>query len=160
MLRTALAALSLAAAPALAVPALAFTAEPLPAPLPALIDDGWQLLGKVRIEETQEGELWKVVKTFDPALAARNGTELTLTGYAIPLSARDPITRLILVSDPADCPFCGGGYGPAIEVLLDLGLPRIPEFAMLRVTGRLELIEDPETMQAYRLTDARAEIAP
>lgn len=141
-----------------ALPAFALTAEPLPPPPPA--DPGWALLERVEIREVERDGQWAVEKDFDHVLAARNGTELTLTGYAIPLSPGEVITHLILVSDPADCPFCGGGYGPALEVTLDLGLPYMPEFSRLTVTGRLVLVPDEDTMQAYRLENARAAPAP
>lgn len=134
-----------------------FTQTPLP-PAPMVLDSpAWDLLAQVQVTEVERDGIWTVVKTFAPSLSAANGTQITISGYVVPLSPGEVLTQIVLVRDPADCPFCGGGYGPVLEVELDLGLHDMPEFSRLTVTGKLVLDASGETTQAYRLVAARAE---
>lgn len=123
--------------------------------------DGWSLLAAVEIEEVIEGESYQAIKTYPPALLnATDGFEIT--GYVVPVTAEPYMTTFMLVEDPANCPFCGSsaGYGPVLEVQLKRPIAELAEFAEVRVSGRIELIEDPETYQSYRLVDAVALDAP
>ncbi|MEM9524920.1 MAG: hypothetical protein AAF982_13230, partial [Pseudomonadota bacterium] len=59
------------------------------------------------------------------------------------------------------CPFCGsGGYGPVLEVNLKRPLPALPEFSRVTVRGPLTLIDDPETLQMFRMQGATAVARP
>lgn len=147
--------LTLAILTSFAAAAGAYTEEPLPPPLKKSQGSAWRLLEGVTVAEKEVNGAWVVEKTFAPELLAREGQEMTLTGYAIPLSAGELLTHLILVRDAADCPFCGtSSAGPVMEVELDLGIRQIPEFSIMTVTGRLALVRDAETTQAYRLVAA------
>jgi len=117
-------------------------------------DAGWELLSSVRISEEGSGLNWRAVKVFPEAVrAATDGFEIT--GYAIPIVPEAYVETFLLVADPADCPFCGNsGYGPVLEVHLKRPLGDLVEFDEITVTGQLELIDDPETFQAFRLLDA------
>ena len=101
-----------------------------------------------------EGDTYAAIKTFPPALIARQD-DFEITGFVVPITAEPFIQTFILVEDPANCPFCGGsGYGPVLEVQLKRPIGTLTEFTELTVEGRLELIEDPETFQSYRMVDA------
>ena len=117
--------------------------------------NAWALLGSIDIIEEGTGADWKAVKTFPAAvLDARDDFEIA--GYLVPVLAEAEITNLMLVPEPSNCPFCGvgSGYGTLIEVSLKRGITGVVEGSLLRVRGRLELIESPDTMQAFRLVDA------
>lgn len=147
--------LTLAILTSFAAAAVAYTEEPLPPALKKSQGSAWRLLEGVTVAEREVNGTWIVEKTYSPELLARDGTELSLTGYAIPLSAGELLTSLILVRDATDCPFCGtGGTGPVLEVELDLGIRQLPEFSIMTVTGRLALVRDTDTTQAYRLVAA------
>lgn len=122
---------------------------------------GWSLLAGVEIEEVIEGESYQAIKTYPPALLDA-ADEFEITGYVVPVTAEPYMTTFMLVEDPANCPFCGSsaGYGPVLEVQLKRPIPELAEFAEVTVAGRIELIEDPETYQSYRLVDAVALNAP
>ncbi len=122
---------------------------------PAAADpQGWDLLQAITFEEVETDTEWKVLKTFPEGL--RNGAEFTVTGYYVPVEAQAYVTQFLIVPDPADCPFCGSnGYGISLEVLAADPMPDLPEASEVTVTGTLELIEDTETYQFARLTEAR-----
>jgi len=118
--------------------------------------DGWDLIGDIGFEETETDGEWRVVKTLPAGLEAALGEAFTITGYYVPIQAQAYVTNFLLVPDPADCPFCGSsGYGITLEVLASEPLPDMPEATEITVTGSLELVEDPHTYQAVRLTGAR-----
>ena len=114
----------------------------------------WALLTSVEIVEEGDDANWRAVKTFpDPLRAAAE--DFTITGYVVPVLAEPYIQTFMLVSDPADCPFCGSnGYGPVLEVHLKRPIGDLVEFTEMTVRGQRELIEDPETYQAFRLIEA------
>ncbi len=117
-------------------------------------DDAWDILASVEIEEVIEGDNYAAIKTFPPDLIARKD-DFEISGFVVPITSEPYIQTFILVEDPANCPFCGGsGYGPVLEVKLKRPIGTLTEFTELTVEGRLELIEDPETFQSYRMVDA------
>ena len=136
------------------IPMLAIITSIAFAATPSLAADPWDMLARVDIEETIDGDIWRAEKTFPPELvAAAEGFEIE--GFLVPILPEAYITTFLLVEDPADCPFCGsGGYGPTLEVHLKSPLSDIPEFTRVTVRGDLVLIEDPETTQSARLENA------
>lgn len=124
--------------------------------LPAVADEAaWALLGTVVHEESEAGGVWQVEKTF-PAALVKAAPAFQIEGYVSAGPAEARIRTFMLVADPASCPFCGdGGYGPALEVHMARPLPDGSDGDRVRLAGRLELISDPETYQAYRLVGAR-----
>ena len=131
------------------IPALAILTS-LAAPAAA----DWDLLAAIEIEEVLEGERWEAHKSYpDALLAALEGFEIT--GHVVPVTAQAELELFLLVPDPADCPFCGSGdgYGPSLEVTMRRPLDAA-EGERVTLRGDLELVADPETWQAVRLTDA------
>ncbi|MEO1238161.1 MAG: hypothetical protein AAFW64_00580 [Pseudomonadota bacterium] len=117
--------------------------------------NAWRLLGAVEIDEVIEGESYQAIKTFPPGLVA-SADQFEITGYVVPIAAEAYMSRFILVEDPANCPFCGNaaGYGPVLLVQLKRPISELPEFSNVRVSGRIELIDDPKTYEAFRMVDA------
>lgn len=114
----------------------------------------WQLLESISFEEVETDDKWMVIKDFPEALRTQSGP-FTITGYYVPIEAQAYVTQFLIVPDPADCPFCGSnGYGISLEVRMAEPLPDMPEATEVTVSGRLELIDDTETYQFARLTDA------
>ncbi|MEM1373836.1 MAG: hypothetical protein AAGF78_05570 [Pseudomonadota bacterium] len=129
----------------------AFASEPFDS------DAEWNLLNTASVSERISGDLWEAVKEFpDPLRAATD--DFMVQGFLVPMLAEAQLSHFILVQDPENCPFCGtgSGYAPVLEVLLAQAVPSQPEFTQIRVQGTLELIEDPQTYQMFRLVDARA----
>lgn len=116
--------------------------------------DNWKLLETVEITEVINGDRWEAEKTFpDPLRAATEG--FRIEGYYLPIEAQGYVSSFLLVRDPADCPFCGGGaYGPSLEVNMKRPIKDRAPYSRITLTGELQLIDDPETYMAYRLIDA------
>ncbi|MEL7114094.1 MAG: hypothetical protein AAGP08_00650 [Pseudomonadota bacterium] len=116
----------------------------------------WHLLDQVEITEVEQNNEWLAVKAFPPELrAAADG--FTIEGYYLPIEAQGYVQSFLLIRDQDDCPFCGfgSGYGPSLEVSLKRPIgDRVP-YSRIRVRGELQLIDDPGTYLAYRLTNAR-----
>ncbi|SFH34692.1 hypothetical protein SAMN04488020_110136 [Palleronia marisminoris] len=116
---------------------------------------GWSLLETIEIREEIDGDEWRAVKTFPDAVHDR-AMGFRITGYVVPIEAEAYITTFLLVKDPANCPFCGTATdAPVIEVHLSKPLPDMPEFAEITVEGDLEFVDDPHTLQAVIMRDAR-----
>ena len=140
--------------------ALILTLVTLTSPaLSAATPQGWDLLGAIEIGEEIDGDDWRAVKTF-PASVRDRTEDFRISGYVVPVEAEPYITTFLLVKDPADCPFCGtASDAPVIEVHLSKPLPDMPEFAEITVEGDLEFVEDPFTLQAAIMRDARKVLA-
>ena len=117
--------------------------------------DGWSALEQVKVVQIETETRFEVEKHFPDSLRAA-AAEFTISGYVVPVLPEPVMTMFLLVERPEDCPFCGSGYGPSLTVEVHLARPmaELPEFSHLRLRGRLEFVEDPETMQLYRLMDA------
>lgn len=118
---------------------------------PAAAD--WDLLAAIEVEEVQVEDRWEARKTFPDGLAAAaEGFEIT--GHVVPVVPDAELRLFLLVPDPDECPFCGdAGYGPSLEVEMRDALDAA-EGEQVTLRGDLEFVEDPETWQAVRLTDA------
>ena len=115
--------------------------------------DGWDLLSAIEVEEVQVEDRWEARKTYpDALLAAREGFEIT--GHVVPVVPQAELELFLLVPDPDDCPFCGSaGYGPSLEVTMRRPLDAA-EGEEVTLRGTLEIVADPATWEAVRLTDA------
>lgn len=118
---------------------------------PAAAD--WDLLAAIEVEEVQVEDRWEARKTYpDALLAAAEGFEIT--GHVVTVTPQAELSLFLLVPDPDDCPFCGSaGYGPSLEVSMRRPLDAA-DGERVTVRGELEIVADPETWQAVRLTDA------
>jgi len=136
-------------APALALltlPGTAAAADPAAA---------WRLLDRAVAEPRVAGDRLLFDKTFPDDLRAA-AEDFAVEGFFVPVLAEPYIETFLLVETPANCPFCGdGGYAPVLEVYLKTPMQDRAEFSLIAVTGRLEFVNDPETLQMFRLVDAR-----
>ncbi len=102
--------------------------------------EGWELFEDVVFTPTyfEEVDAYFDVPTFDSALKAREKTEVTLSGYFIPIEVD---TIFVLSAMPfSSCFFCGGA-GP--ETVAEVRMDKIPEDlspdAFVKVKGTLKL---------------------
>lgn len=117
---------------------------------------GWDLLETIEIREEIDGNDWRAIKTFPEAVRDK-ADGFRISGYVVPVEAEPYVTTFLLVKDPANCPFCGtAADAPVIEVHLAAPMPDMPEFTEVTVEGDLEFVEDPFTMQAVIMRNARA----
>ncbi|MEM6896058.1 MAG: hypothetical protein AAF576_01685 [Pseudomonadota bacterium] len=119
-------------------------------------DAAWNLLNTATVSERLKDGRWEAVKRFPDPL--RDAAEsFVVEGFVIPILPEPELSTFMMVQDPNNCPFCGtgSGYAPVLEVMLSHAIPSVPEFSRMRVTGELELIDDPDTYQMFRLVSAR-----
>lgn len=122
---------------------------------PAAEVTGWKGLAQAGAEIVEDKGPFHVEKVFPESLrAAAEGYRVE--GYVVPVVPEPWMSTLLLVEQPEDCPFCGSNReATVVEVHLAEPLPEMPQFARIAVTGRLEFVEDPETMQMFRLMEAK-----
>ena len=116
--------------------------------------DVWALLGEVEIDEIVTETRYEVKKTF-PKQLEDGIQELTITGYAMPLTPGDIIRELLLVSDMGTCPFCGSGdHGTSLKVTLAEPLTTLEDGARITLKGALSAVRDTTTWQSAVLENA------
>jgi regulator of protease activity HflC (stomatin/prohibitin superfamily) len=123
--------------------------------LPTLAQtDVWALLGEVEIDEIVTDTSYEVKKTF-PKQLDDGIQELTITGYAMPLTPGSVIRELLLVSDMGTCPFCGSGdHGTSLKVTLAEPLNDFEDGARITLKGALTAVRDTTTWQSAVLKNA------
>ncbi|MFT6168538.1 MAG: hypothetical protein ACJAR9_000648 [Celeribacter sp.] len=123
--------------------------------LPTLAQtDVWALLGEVEIDEIVTDTSYEVKKTF-PKQLDDGIQELTITGYAMPLTPGSVIRELLLVSDMGTCPFCGSGdHGTSLKVTLAEPLSDFEDGARITLKGALTAVRDTTTWQSAVLENA------
>ena len=123
--------------------------------LPTLAQtDVWALLGEVEIDEIVTDTSYEVKKTF-PKQLDDGIQELTITGYAMPLTPGSVISELLLVSDMGTCPFCGSGdHGTSLKVTLAEPLSDFEDGARITLKGALTAVRDTTTWQSAVLENA------
>ncbi|MBU2935725.1 MULTISPECIES: hypothetical protein [Pacificibacter] len=116
--------------------------------------DVWALLGEVSIDEIVTDNSYEVKKSFPKQL--ENGIEdLTITGYAMPLTPGSLIHELILVSDMGTCPLCGSpDHGTSLQVTLAEPLDNFEDGARITLRGNLSAVTDTTTWQSAVLENA------
>lgn len=114
----------------------------------------WDVLRAIEVEEQVATDSYRAIKSYPAAI--ENGVErFDITGFAVPLEEGAVVRTLLLVSDMLTCPFCGArDHAAALEVTLAEPIA-VEEGQRITLRGALELVRDPETWQAARLTSAR-----
>ncbi|MEM5475979.1 hypothetical protein [Pacificibacter sp. AS14] len=123
--------------------------------LPAFAQtDVWALLGEVDINEVVTDNSYEVKKSF-PKQLEDGIEELTITGYAMPLTPGNLIRELILVSDMGTCPLCGSpDHGTSLQVTLAQPLANFEDGARITLRGKLSAVTDTTTWQSAVLENA------
>ncbi len=118
---------------------------------------GWEIFADTEFKWKYAEEFGTEVQApiFSPEVIALEGSEVTLTGYYLPLELEGE--RIIISKLPyASCFFCGGGVGQesVAEVVLS---PIHRQFRMdelLTVKGRLKLNDDSYEHLVFILEEA------
>ena len=123
---------------------------------PAMADtsaeEAWEILNQITFEESDPTEEYAVFKTF-PAEIADGAEAFEVSGYAIPTDEAGK--SFLLVSDIAECPYCGSGdHGVTVNVVMAEALPGIEESTRIVLRGNLQPVHDTETWQSVILSDA------
>ena len=117
--------------------------------------EGWQLFEKVTFKPKyfESEEAYFEVPTFDKKLKSLENTEITLSGYYIPL---DLDSAIVISSLPfSTCFFCGGaGPETGAEVQLKTRPKALLPDQIVKVKGKLKLNDSDVTHMNFILKEA------
>lgn len=113
-------------------------------------DPQWEVLNSTRIvADTAKGE-YKA--TFPPALVARKGAQMKISGFILPLETTSRSAHFMLVRRNTGCPFCPpNAPTEAVEIFSRQPVRYTGEEIV--VTGRLKLVPSSDQGLFFQLTD-------
>lgn len=120
------------------------------------ISEGWLLFNEVNFKEKyfkSEDETF-LVPVFTPLFRAKAGSEVSVSGYYMPLKLQG--NRIILSKYPySACFFCGGaGPQSVVEVVLVDAKPKLRADQIISVKGKLSLNDTDVNHLSFILLDA------
>ncbi|RKQ51322.1 hypothetical protein BXY85_2345 [Roseivirga pacifica] len=124
--------------------------------LPISQPEGWEIFGKVVFEPQyfEELDMYFEVPVFDKNLIALENSEVTLSGYHIPLALDSSV---VISSLPfSSCFFCGGA-GP--ETVAEIQFSELPKNIypdqLIKARGKLKLNATDVNHMNFILTEAK-----
>jgi len=120
--------------------------------LPQSHDPMWKTLMATKISQDKKTGLYAITAT--PEVKKLVGTQVTTTGFMLPLEEKEKFRHLILSRRTPVCAFCPPGEpNEIIDVMLTD--PTLWEDNLVSITGKFELINNAEKGIFFRLSDAR-----
>ena len=142
----------------------AFTKENGPAPaqpleerkaqdaLPKSKDPMWAILAKTKIKSDYAKGLFTA--SFPPEVKALVGTEVTISGFMLPLEATEKFRHFIISKRTPTCPFCPPGEpNEIVDVWMEKAVAW--EEDVIKVSGTFELMNNAELGLFFKLTKAK-----
>jgi len=119
---------------------------------------GWDIFLKTRyeVQYMEDKEMFADIPIFDDKIKSLEGTEITLTGYYLPIEIDK--NRIIISKLPyASCFFCGGNVGleSVAEIQFNNKPPRFDLDDLITIKGILKLNEKEFGHLVFILTDAK-----
>ena len=113
-------------------------------------DPQWEVLNRTQIvADTAKGE-YKA--TFPPALAAKQGSVMKISGFILPLETTSRSAHFMLVRRNTGCPFCPpNAPTEAVEIFSRQPVRYTGEEIV--VTGKLKLVPSSDQGLFFQLTD-------
>lgn len=119
----------------------------------------WKMLSSTTFSEyyDESKNIWTLEGIFSKPIEKLNGTEVSMTGYVLPLNAKE--SSYVLSAYPySSCYFCGGAGPESIVGLEITDLKNIIKTdAVKTFSGILELKKRPKNGFYFTLTNARLE---
>ncbi len=120
--------------------------------LPKSKDPMWATLGKTKI--SLDKKQWKYSATFPDEVKALVGTEVTISGFMLPLEATEKFKHFILSKRTPTCPFCPPGEpNEIVDVWMDKDVSWDED--MIKVSGKFELMNNPDLGMFFKLSNAK-----
>lgn len=120
--------------------------------LPQSQDHMWKLFGACTVHLDHAQYTYSI--DYTPEVKALEGTQLTISGFMLPLEASDKFTRFLLSKRTPTCPFCPPGEpNEIVEVLLDEPVAWVD--GIVAVTGTMQFTKNPELGLFFQLKGAR-----
>jgi len=120
--------------------------------LPQSHDPMWKILMATKISQDKKTGLYAITAT--PEVKKLAGTQMTITGFMLPLEEKEKFHHLILSRRTPVCAFCPPGEPNEIidVMLMD---PTLWGENLVSITGKFELINNAEKGIFFRLSNAR-----
>ena len=120
--------------------------------LPKSSDPMWAVLTKTKIHVNEKQGTYSA--TYPPEVKALVGTEVTISGFILPLDATEKFKHFILSKRTPTCPFCPPGEpNEIIDVQMDKAIAWDED--SVKVSGTFELMSNPELGMFFRLKNAK-----
>lgn len=120
--------------------------------LPKSHDPMWALLGKTKIH--LEKKEWRYSAEYPDEVKALVGKEVTISGFMLPLESSEKFKHFIISKRTPTCPFCPPGEPNEIaDVWMEK--PVGWDEDVIKVTGKFELMDNPELGLFFKITGAR-----
>jgi len=120
--------------------------------LPKSHDPMWNVLGKTKIHLNEKEGLYSA--TFPPEVKALVGTQVTISGFMLPLESTEKFHHFILSKRTPTCPFCPPGEPNEI---VDIWVEKPMEWKedVVKVTGTFGLMDNPQLGLFFKITKAK-----
>jgi len=120
--------------------------------LPKSADPMWKILAKTHINLDEKKGLYSAV--FPPEIKALVGTNITISGFMLPLESTEKFKHFILSKRTPTCPFCPPGEPNEI---IDIWLEKstVWDEDLVKITGTFELMNNPELGLFFKLSNAQ-----
>jgi len=119
--------------------------------LPQSHDPVWKILMATKISQDKKTGFYAITAT--PEIKKLVGTQITITGFILPLEEKEKFHHLILSRRTPVCAFCPPGEpNEIIDVMLTE--PMLWEDNLVSITGKFELINNAEKGIFFHLSDA------
>ena len=134
-----------------------FTTQPLDEraaqnSLPQSKDQMWSTLGETKVKFNHDAGTYSA--NIPPAVKALNGSELSISGFILPLEAEEKFSHFLLSKRTPTCAFCPPGEpNEIIEVYTET--PQKWDDNIVTYTGTFELIDNKDLGVFFKLTKAR-----
>ena len=120
--------------------------------LPKSKDPMWVVLGQTKIKSDYAKGLYTA--TFPDAVKALVGTQVTISGFMLPLESSERFHHFILSKRTPTCPFCPPGEpNEIVDVWTDENV--LWDEDVVKVTGKFELMNNAELGLFFKLTNAK-----
>jgi len=120
--------------------------------LPKSKDPVWQTLGKTKIDVSKKGGYYSA--TFPAGVKALAGTQVSVSGFILPLESTEKFKHFILSKRTPTCPFCPPGEPNEIVDVWTTAPVAYTE-DMVTVKGQFELMNDKEMGMFFKLKSAK-----
>jgi len=119
--------------------------------LPQSHDPVWKTLFKTKIHVDEKRGLYSA--TFPPEVKALDGTQVTISGFMLPVESTMKFKHFILAKRTPTCPFCPPGEPNEI---VDVWLDKNIEYSerMLTVTGTFSFMNNQQFGMFFKLNHA------
>ena len=126
--------------------------------LPQSNDDIWKTFGKCKVHLDKKEYKYSI--DYTPEVKAMEGKQITVSGFMLPLEAKEEFTHYLLSKRTPTCPFCPPGEPNEIVEVFSKKPVKWDE-GIVVATGTMKFTNDPQLGLFFQMKDAdTAEMKP